>query len=162
MLYGTGMRVSEVASMKVGESFDREFIHIAGKGRRERAVPIGRPAAAAITRYLRDARPQLVGDRARSSMWIGARGGPLDARGIRRVVRRHVGTFPHALRHSFATHMLESSGDLRAVQELLGHANLSTTQVYTHLDFQRLAQVYDSAHPRAKRKHTSSSHDDDD
>ena len=149
MLYGTGLRVSEVASLSVSDVAQGDFMRVVGKGLRTRVVPVGRPAAAALVRYLDVGRPALAAERAGDALWVGVRGGPLDTRGIRRVVRRHTGTFPHALRHSFATHMLEGGADLRAVQELLGHVELATTQIYTSVTLRHLKATYDRSHPRA-------------
>jgi integrase/recombinase XerC len=149
LLYGTGMRVSELAALSVAEPVTGDFLRIRGKGDRERVVPIGRPAARAVAAYLEQGRPALVTAKAGNALWVGARGGPLDARGIRRVVRRRAGTFPHALRHSFATHMLEGGADLRAVQELLGHIELATTQIYTSVTRRHLKATYERSHPRA-------------
>ena len=149
LLYGTGMRVSEAAALRVPDVAGRDFLLVLGKGGRERVVPIGRPAATALANYLERGRGHLATSRAGGSLWVGVRGGPLDARGIRRVVRRHTGTFPHALRHSFATHMLEGGADLRAVQELLGHVELGTTQIYTSISRQHLKATYERSHPRA-------------
>ena len=149
MLYGTGLRVSEVASLSVSDVAQGDFMRVVGKGLRTRVVPVGRPAAAALVRYLDVGRPALAAERAGDALWVGVRGGPLDTRGIRRVVRRHTGTFPHALRHSFATHMLEGGADLRAVQELLGHVELATTQIYTSVTRRHLKATYDRSHPRA-------------
>src|SRR4030095_9570341 len=138
------------------DSASRE-VRVWGKGSKERVVPVGAPALEAIDAWL-VVRSPLAGDAARA-LFVGAHGRRLSPRSIerrlaawaiRRGLARHV--HPHMLRHSFASHMLQSSGDLRAVQELLGHASIASTQVYTHLDFQALARVYDAAHPRAKRK----------
>ena len=149
VLYGTGLRVSEVAALTLGQIRDRDFLRIRGKGGRERVVPIGRPARQAVARYVATGRPQLVNNRTGEALWLGVRGGALDPREIRRVVRRHAGTFPHALRHSFATHMLEGGADLRAVQELLGHVELATTQIYTSVTRRHLKATYERSHPRA-------------
>jgi len=149
VLYGTGLRVSEVVALTLAEARDRDFLRVRGKGDRERIVPIGRPAVRALVSYLKHGRPALATGRAGDSLWVGVRGGPLDSRGIRRIVRRRMGTFPHALRHSFATHMLEGGADLRAVQELLGHVELSTTQIYTLVTRRHLKATYERSHPRA-------------
>lgn len=158
LFYSSGLRLSELVDLAVGDTQrDDGLLEITGKGRKTRRVPIGRLAVAAIDAWLA-VRPQLAGANERA-LFVSRRGTRLSARAVEARLRqraieqgmpRHV--HPHMLRHSFASHLLESSGDLRAVQELLGHADISTTQVYTHLDFQRLAQVYDKAHPRAKRK----------
>lgn len=148
LLYATGLRVSEMAGLKV-DDVEGEFLRLRGKGGRERAVPIGRPARSAVSRWLGEGRPRLAGPAAGDALWVGVRGGPLDARGIRRIVRSRLGTFPHALRHSFATHLLEGGADLRSVQELLGHVDLTTTQTYTAVSRQHLRATYDRTHPRA-------------
>ncbi len=148
LLYSTGLRVSEMAALRVGEGTG-EFLHVRGKGGRERVVPVGRPARQAVARWEARGRPILAGPDAGDALWVGAKGGRLDARGIRRVVRARLGTFPHALRHSFATHLLEGGADLRSVQELLGHVDLTTTQTYTAVSRQHLRATYDRTHPRA-------------
>jgi integrase/recombinase XerC len=122
---------------------------VTGKGSKERMVPLRGPARRAVDRYVASGRPQLVSPEAGDALWVGVRGGKLDERGIRRVVRRRLGTFPHALRHSFATHLLEGGADLRAVQELLGHIDLATTQIYTSVSRQHLKATYERSHPRA-------------
>jgi len=147
LLYGTGLRVSEVAALEVNAA-SGPFVRVLGKGARERAVPLGRKAREALDAYLRAGRPRLA-RAGETALWVGARGGALGPRGIRRVVRSRLGTFPHALRHSFATHLLEGGADLRAVQELLGHANLATTQIYTAVTREHLKATYDRSHPRA-------------
>ena len=149
LLYGTGLRISEAASLTVNDAVDRDFLRVTGKGKKQRVIPIGRPAARAVADYLTRGRPELVTPAAGSALWVGARGGRLDQRGMRRIVNRHVGTFPHALRHSFATHMLERGADLRAVQELLGHIELATTQIYTSVTRRHLKATYERSHPRA-------------
>jgi site-specific recombinase XerD len=148
ILYATGMRVSELVSMRVGDVTADAFVKVEGKGAKERVVPIGAPAREALDRYLARGRPALASD-AGDAMWVGARGGPLDARGVRRVVRRRAATFPHVFRHSFATHLLEGGADLRAVQELLGHVELATTQIYTAVTRDYLKATYKRSHPRA-------------
>lgn len=149
LLYATGVRVSELASVDVHALDHGDFLTIEGKGGRERAVPVGRPARDAVARYLDTGRPRLAGPDAGNRMWVGTRGGPLGERGVRRVVKRRAGTFPHALRHSFATHLLEQGADLRAVQELLGHIELGTTQIYTSVSRKHLKAAYERSHPRA-------------
>jgi len=147
-LYGTGMRVSELAQMEVTDMAG-DLVTVTGKGGRRRMVPLGRPARRALVDWVDRGRPQLVGPTAGAALWVGSRGGPLDTRGIRRVVRDRAATFPHALRHSFATHLLEGGADLRAVQELLGHRDLATTQIYTAVTRHHLRTTYDHTHPRA-------------
>ncbi len=148
-LYATGVRVSELAGLRIGDVQGQESVRIAGKGNRQRMVPLGRPARDAVDRYLTSGRPALAGPAAGDLLWVGARGGALDPRGIRRVVRNRSATFPHAYRHSFATHLLEGGADLRAVQELLGHVELATTQIYTAVTRDHLRSTYERSHPRA-------------
>lgn len=158
LFYSAGLRLAEIASLDVSRlDLGAGEARVTGKGRRERVVPVGAPARSALAAWLR-----VRGDWAgadQPALFVSARGRRLSRRAIQaRVAHRarqlglpqHV--HPHMLRHSFATHLLESSGDLRAVQELLGHADIATTQVYTHLDFSRLADVYERAHPRARRR----------
>ncbi len=157
LFYSAGLRLAELAGLDVaGLDLDEGVVRVTGKGRRTRLVPVGRPARQALGHWLR-ARGQWAGPD-QPALFVSARGARLSHRAIqgrlahwaRRLgLPRHV--HPHMLRHSFATHLLESSGDLRAVQELLGHANIGTTQVYTQLDFSHLAEVYERAHPRARR-----------
>ncbi len=156
VMYGAGLRLSELVNLDI-KHLDLESgeVWVMGKGSKERRLPIGRNAVAWIEHWL-DLHGLFGGDD--DALFLSKLGKRISARnvqkrfaewGIKQGLNSHV--HPHKLRHSFATHMLESSGDLRGVQELLGHANLSTTQIYTHLDFQHLASVYDAAHPRAKR-----------
>ena len=158
LIYSSGLRLSEVTSIDLGEVEQGEaMVEVTGKGAKSRRVPVGRYALEAIRRWLA-VRPALAHAEERA-LFVSQRGTRLSPRSVQARLDRwgrqqgldtHV--HPHMLRHSFASHLLESSGDLRAVQELLGHADISTTQVYTHLDFQHLAKVYDAAHPRARRK----------
>jgi integrase/recombinase XerC len=157
LFYSSGLRLGELAALNVTDLDTDGTVRVTGKGRKERIVPVGAPARTALGHWLRERAPLAAPGE--TALFISARGRRLGERTIQRRVReraRRQGlgqpVHPHMLRHSFATHLLESSGDLRAVQELLGHANLSTTQVYTHLDFQHLAKVYDDAHPRARRR----------
>ena len=149
VLYGTGLRVSELAAMTTADVDGATFIHVRGKGDKERAVPIGLQASQAAARYVDEGRPALVGPDSGDALWLGVRGGRLDPRGIRRVVRDRLGTFPHALRHSYATHLLERGADLRSVQDLLGHSELATTQIYTAVTREHLRNTYERSHPRA-------------
>ncbi len=149
LLYGTGIRVSELAALVVDDIRQGSFLRVVGKGGKERDVPIGDKARVAIDAYVERSRDLLAGDAASDHLWIGVRGGPLDARGVRRVVANRVGTFPHAMRHSFATHLLEGGADLRSVQDLLGHAELGTTQIYTAVTREHLRKTYERSHPRA-------------
>jgi integrase/recombinase XerC len=161
LLYASGLRVSELTGLDVGDvDLAQGLVRVLGKRRKERIVPFGGPAADALRRWLDEGRPVLAAN-ARSAapdaLFLNHRGGRLTPRSVaRRISRwvlaaglpRHV--HPHVLRHSFATHLLGNGADLRGIQELLGHASLSTTQRYTHLDWKRLADVYDRAHPRSK------------
>lgn len=160
LFYSSGLRLAELAAVDVDDIDPHAgLLTVTGKGRKTRTVPVGSVALKAIARWL-EVRPPTTGDvRGGGALFTSNRGGRISVRNIQARLKlqgRKVGmpqdVHPHMLRHSFASHMLESSGDLRAVQELLGHANLSTTQIYTHLDFQHLAKVYDAAHPRAKRR----------
>jgi len=159
LIYSSGLRLAELVSLDIDtiDFRDGEMVVI-GKGSKSRMLPVGAPAIAAIRAWIK-LRITLIKDPNEKALFVNARGGRVSARTVQQRLARaaklrgldqHL--HPHMLRHSFATHMLEASGDLRAVQELLGHANLSTTQIYTHLDFQHLASVYDGAHPRAQRK----------
>jgi integrase/recombinase XerC len=155
LFYGSGLRLAELVALDVGDlDLDEGFVTVTGKGRKVRQVPLGSFCVRALRSYLaqRDAvNPSAPVFSARAEQRISRR--TVQQR-LRTLSARQLGTnvvHPHMLRHSFASHLLESSGDLRAVQELLGHTDISTTQIYTHLDFQHLAKVYDASHPRAKR-----------
>ena len=148
VLYGTGLRVAELAGLRTGE-VGGDLVRVRGKGDRMRVVPLAGEARRSLDRYLAAGRPHLVGSGSGDHLWLGARHGPLDTRGIRRVARARLGTFPHALRHSFATHLLERGADLRTVQELLGHVELATTQTYTAVSRSHLKATYERSHPRA-------------
>jgi site-specific recombinase XerD len=144
LLYSGGLRSAEAVGLDlVDVDFERESVHVRGKGGKERAVPLGEEAAHRLALYLRDGRPQLATGAA-DAFFLSARGRRLDTSTVRRLVRN-----PHRLRHSFATHLLEGGADLRTIQELLGHSSLSTTQIYSHVDAKRLRRVYDSSHPRS-------------
>lgn len=147
-LYATGLRVSELASLRVRD-VSGDTVTVKGKGAKLRTVPLGRPAQRALERYLADGRPQLAGPEIGNSLWVGARGGSMGTRSLRRAVSKHLATFPHAVRHSFATHLLEGGADLRTVQDLLGHTDLATTQIYTAVTRKHLRGIYDQSHPRA-------------
>ena len=157
VMYACGLRASETVGLEMGDVETHEgFLRARGKGSKERLVPLGRQAIAAINSYLRGGRPQLVGERHEVKLFVNFRGGPLTRQGLYKIVQRHARDAglagrmsPHTLRHSFATHLLSNGCDLRAVQEMLGHADISTTQMYTHLSGERLKQVYFEAHPRA-------------
>ncbi len=155
VLYGSGLRCCELVGLEVADiDFSQDTIRVRGKGRRERIVPMGSREREAIKVYL-DSRGMPV----TGPVFINARGGPLSTRSVQKIVRRCLigiaeagASHPHALRHAFATHLLERGADLRAVQELLGHASLSTTQHYTHVSLGRLRHVYERAHPRSGYK----------
>ncbi len=147
-LYSTGLRISELASLTVSD-VGGDMITVVGKGRKTRRVPVGRPAQESLRRYVDEGRPHLASSEAGRWLWVGLRGGRLDTRGLRKVVNDRMATFPHALRHSFATHLLEGGADLRVVQDLLGHTDLATTQIYTAVTRQHLRGTYDRSHPRA-------------
>jgi site-specific recombinase XerD len=147
-LYATGLRVSELASLSVRD-VSGDTVTVKGKGGKVRTVPLGRPAQHALDLYLKGGRPRLAGHESGNSLWLGVRGGPMGPRSLRRSVSRHLATFPHAIRHSFATHLLEGGADLRTVQDLLGHADLATTQIYTAVTRKHLRGMYDQSHPRA-------------
>lgn len=157
LFYSSGLRLSELSSLDLGDiDFEREIARVTGKGKKTRIVPVGTKAISALQLWL-SVRPDIALPNTRA-LFVSIRGTRLARRSIEARLShwgRQQGieqaVYPHLLRHAFATHILESSGDLRAVQELLGHASLATTQIYTHLDFQHLAQIYDRAHPRARR-----------
>jgi integrase/recombinase XerC len=148
-MYGTGQRVSELAAMTLDDHDGTGFDTVRSKGNKERAVPIGGAAMRATAAYVDRGRSALARPSTGNALWVGVRGGRLDVRGIRRVVSRRLGTFPHALRHSYATHLLEGGADLRAVQDLLGHSELATTQIYTAVTREHLRRTYERSHPRA-------------
>jgi site-specific recombinase XerD len=149
MLYGTGMRVSELVSLTLGSVGESDFVRVTGKGDKERTLPIGGAARRSLERYVELSRPLLETDESGDALWLGVRGAPLGQRGIRRIVGARVGTNPHALRHSYATHLLENGADLRSVQELLGHTELATTQIYTAVTRKHMTETYERSHPRA-------------
>jgi site-specific recombinase XerD len=149
VLYGTGIRVSELAGLRIADVVGPELVRVRGKGNKDRVVPLAGPARTAVDRYLEAGRDALAGPSAGDALWVGARGAAMDTRGVRRVVQTRLGTFPHALRHSFATHLLEGGADLRTVQELLGHIELATTQIYTAVSRRHLKATYERSHPRA-------------
>lgn len=157
LLYATGIRVGELCGLDVDDlDRNRRVVRVFGKGRKERSVPYGVPAARALDQWLQGGRPALVRQGSGPALFLGARGGRIDQRTVRRVVHALLAEVPdapdlapHGLRHSAATHLLEGGADLRSVQELLGHASLATTQIYTHVSSERLRAAYQQAHPRA-------------
>ena len=158
LLYSSGLRVSEVTSLNIGAvDFSTQEVRVTGKGDKTRIVPVGAPAINALMRWMK-LRATVKGHDS-TALFLGSHGKRLSPRVVQSRMKiwaakqgLTVDPHPHMLRHSFASHLLQSSGDLRAVQEMLGHVSIASTQVYTHLDFQHLAKVYDNAHPRAKRK----------
>lgn len=158
LLYSSGLRLAELISIKLADiSLADASVRVTGKGAKTRIVPVGRKAREALGAWLK-VRAELAKPQD-DWLFVGPRGGRLSPRTLQARLRRWgtvqgiaLGIHPHLFRHSFASHILESSGDLRAVQELLGHASISTTQIYTHLDFQHLAHIYDQAHPRSRKK----------
>jgi len=159
MLYGCGLRVSELCGLDLLDVDEREsLLRVRGKGRKERIVPIGRPALDAFRRYRDAERRDLLGDGRHAAVLLNQRGGRLSRVSVWSLLRRHAlsaglpgDVSPHTLRHTYATHLLEGGADLRVVQELLGHAAITTTEIYTHIDRAFLAEAYRSAHPRARR-----------
>jgi integrase/recombinase XerC len=157
LLYATGIRVSELCGLDLGDlDEERRTVRVFGKGGRERTVPVGLPAVRAVRAWTRDGRGALAGPGSGTALFLGARGGRIDPRIARSVVHNRVGavpgtpdTGPHGLRHAAATHLLEGGADLRSVQEILGHASLTSTQIYTHVSVERLRSAYRQAHPRA-------------
>jgi integrase/recombinase XerC len=158
LLYSSGLRLAELTGLDIGDiDLADRTVRVTGKGRKDRIVPVGRHARQAVSDWLKVRGTFAPGEK--KALFVSRQGNRLSARSVQSRVsywarRQGLDTrvYPHLFRHSFATHLLESSHDLRGVQELLGHANISTTQVYTHLDFQHLAQIYDETHPRARRK----------
>jgi integrase/recombinase XerD len=157
LMYACGLRASEAIDLEVGDVDLRHgVLRARGKGSKERLVPVGREAVGAVKAYLQRGRPELVGLREERRLFVNRRGGGLTRQGLYKIVQRHARTAgladkmsPHTLRHTFATHLLAGGCDLRAVQEMLGHADIATTQIYTHLSAERLKDVYFAAHPRA-------------
>jgi integrase/recombinase XerD len=157
VMYACGLRASETIGLELADiDLQRGFLRAQGKGSKERLVPLGSKAVAAVNSYLRGGRPPLVGQRSEPKLFVNFRGGPLTRQGLYKIVQKHARAAglegkmsPHTLRHSFATHLLAGGCDLRAVQEMLGHADVSTTQMYTHLSGEQLKEAYFRAHPRA-------------
>lgn len=160
LMYACGLRVSEVVTLQVGDvDLEEGMLRARGKGAKERIVPVGSHAVAAVSAYLRGGRARLVGDGVQRMLFLNSRGGALSRQGLYKIIASHAAgaglagrMSPHTLRHSFATHMLAGGCDLRSLQEMLGHADLATTQLYTHLSSERLKDAYFAAHPRAKIK----------
>lgn len=158
MMYGSGMRISELIELNLEDvHITMGFVRVFGKGGKERIIPLGRGALTACTNYLNESRPQLLGNAPKNdAFFITQRGKRFTRQGCWKIIKEHAQTAgitkeitPHVLRHSFATHLIENGADLRAVQELLGHSDISTTQIYTHVSKTRLSEVYKQFHPRA-------------
>jgi len=157
VLYASGARVSELCGLDLQDiDYERNTIRVIGKGNKERTIPLGNPAMRALDTWLKEGRPSLAGDKSDRAVFLGARGKRIDQRTVRTVVYHALEALegavklgPHALRHSAATHLLEGGADLRTVQEILGHASLATTQIYTHVSTERLQKAFKQAHPRA-------------
>jgi integrase/recombinase XerD len=157
LMYASGLRASEAIGLEIGDvDLEERMLRARGKGSKERIVPIGQAALRALNTYLERGRPKLVKNRPETHLFVNFRGGQLTRQGLYKIVRRHATSAgladrmsPHTLRHTFATHLLAGGCDLRSVQEMLGHADVSTTQLYTHLSSDRLKDVYFKAHPRA-------------
>ena len=157
LLYSSGLRLAELVGLNLGDIAGDGTVRVTGKGSKERIVPVGQFALTAVAVWQRQR--ANIANPEEQALFVGPRGKRISPRTVQAMVRRRAiasglpkKVYPHLFRHSFATHLLESSSDLRGVQEMLGHADISTTQVYTHLDFQHLAQIYDKAHPRAHRQ----------
>lgn len=157
LLYSSGLRLAELVGLNLGDIASDATVRVTGKGSKERIVPVGSFALTAVAEWQRQRANLAIPEE--QALFVGPRGKRISPRTVQAMVRRRAiaaglpkKVYPHLFRHSFATHVLESSSDLRGVQEMLGHADISTTQVYTHLDFQHLAQIYDKAHPRAHRQ----------
>jgi integrase/recombinase XerD len=159
VMYACGLRVSEAIGLELTDiDLDERMLRARGKGSKERLVPVGRQAVSALRSYCRHGRPVLLGAKVESTLFLNRRGSPLTRQGLYKIIQAHARgaglserMSPHTLRHSFATHLLAGGCDLRSLQEMLGHADLATTQVYTHLSAERLKDAYFSAHPRAAR-----------
>lgn len=157
VLYSSGLRVSELVGLTRKDlSMDTGYLRCRGKGNKERIVPLGEPAVQALQDYLQDARGQFLGQKSEDLIFLNSRGGGLSRQGVWQILKRRAkehglkdNVYPHLMRHSFATHMLNHGADLRSVQEMLGHTDISTTQIYTHVSRQHLLEVFRKAHPRA-------------
>jgi integrase/recombinase XerD len=160
LLYATGMRVSELTSLDTSDlDLEQAEVRVTGKGNKERLVPLGATAADCVERYLKFGRPRLLGGRSQHAVFLNQQGGRLSRSGAWRIIKKYAERAglgehltPHTLRHSFATHLLENGADLRYIQELLGHASISTTQIYTHVSREKIKEIYMQAHPRSGKR----------
>ena len=148
LMYSSGLRVSEVSDLSIDDVKSNNSVKVLGKGRKERVLPITKRSLSAINNYILNSRNNLSNEKSNNYLFLGARGGKLSDREIRRIVSLRVGTFPHSIRHTFATHLLEGGADLRIVQEMLGHKDPSTTQIYTHVSKKQLKNKHRQSHPR--------------
>lgn len=148
LMYSSGLRVSEVSNLTLDSITKNNSIRVLGKGSKERVLPLTKRAYVCIEKYIQTSRPKFENNKSRNYLFLGVRGGQLSDREIRRIVKLRTGTFPHSIRHTFATHLLEGGADLRIVQELLGHNDPSTTQIYTHVSKKQLQKKYKQSHPR--------------
>ncbi|GAJ17971.1 unnamed protein product, partial [marine sediment metagenome] len=158
LLYASGMRVSELVSLNLGDvDLENGYVRCLGKGNKERVIPIAPQAALSVAEYVKEVHPRLAHNKDEQALFLNMRGDRLTRQGFWQILKEYakaanleVEITPHTLRHSFATHMLNGGADLRSVQELLGHANISTTQIYTHLTSEHIRRTYEQSHPRAK------------
>ena len=148
IMYSSGLRVSEVSNLTLNSINKNNSIKVLGKGNKERVLPMTKRAYVYIKKYIETSRPKFENEKSKNNLFLGVRGGQLNDREIRRIVKLRCGTFPHSIRHTFATHLLEGGADLRIVQELLGHNDPSTTQIYTHVSKKQLQKKYKQSHPR--------------
>ncbi len=148
LMYSSGLRVSEVSDLSIDDVKSNNSVKVLGKGRKERVLPITKRSLSAINNYILNSRNNLSNEKSNNYLFLGVRGGKLSDREIRRIVSLRVGTFPHSIRHTFATHLLEGGADLRIVQEMLGHKDPSTTQIYTHVSKKQLKNKHRQSHPR--------------
>ena len=148
LMYSSGLRVSEVSNLTLNSINKNNSIRVLGKGSKERVLPMTKRAYVSTKKYIETSRPKFENDKSKNYLFLGVRGGQLSDREIRRIVKYRTGTFPHSIRHTFATHLLEGGADLRIVQELLGHNDPSTTQIYTHVSKKQLQKKYKQSHPR--------------
>ena len=148
LMYSSGLRVSEVSNLTLNSINKNNSLRVLGKGSKERVLPMTKRAYVCIKKYIKNSRSKFENEKSKNYLFLGVRGGQLSDREIRRIVKFRTGTFPHSIRHTFATHLLEGGADLRIVQELLGHNDPSTTQIYTHVSKKQLQKKYKQSHPR--------------